>query len=98
MSKDLYQTESYMGTHCLNATSIPCSIPQIKDIIDTGIQEGLEKCPTFWDYNCELIVLWHAKQTADKKCITPCQTSEYRLVLNSVTDQFLLPLLALPLC
>ena len=90
MNKELYQLESYMGTHCLNASSVPCLIPQIKDIIDMGIQDSLKKCPTFWDYNCELIILWHAKQTAASKCIIPCMTSQYRLVhdksglLNSI--------------
>ena len=78
MDKEPYQLKSYMGTHCLNATSVPCSIPQIKNIIDTDVQENMKKCQTFWDYNCELIVLWHAKQTADSKCVTPCQTSQYR--------------------
>ena len=78
MSEEPYKLITYMGTHCLNATSVPCSIPQIKDITYSWVQDSLKKCPSFWDYNCELIVLWHAKQAAYSKCLRPCQTSQYR--------------------
>ena len=83
MSKEPYQLESYMGTHCLNATNVPCSIPQIKNVTVKGVQDSLQNCPTFWDYNCELIVLSHAMPMAGSKCMKPCQTSQYKLTLDN---------------
>ena len=79
MNVDAHHVKSFMGTHCLNATSTPCWIPQMKHVIDSGVQGSLTKCPTFWDYNCELIVLYHGIQMAESKCTMPCQTSRYRL-------------------
>ena len=83
MSKELYQLKSYMGTHCLNATNVPCSIPQIKNVTVKGVQDSLQNCPTFWDYNCELIVLCDAMSMAGSKCTKPCQQSQYRLSLDN---------------
>ena len=82
MDKELYQRSHYMGSYCLNATNTPCLVPQIKDILDANIQKDLKKCPTIWDYYCELIVLHQAGQMATSECIKPCHTSQYRLSLD----------------
>ena len=79
MSKKTNQIQSFMGTHCLNASSTPCWIPQAKHVIDSEVQDSLLMCPTFWDYNCELIVLYHGIQMAESKCAVPCRTTQYRL-------------------
>ena len=82
MDKELYQFRSVMGTHCLNATNIPCLVPQAKDIVNISVQRNLKMCPTVWDYYCELVILHHAGQMASTKCHKPCQTSKYRLTLD----------------
>ena len=82
MEKELYQHKSLLGDQCLNANNTPCWVPQIKDILDAEIQEKLKKCPTIWDYYCELNVLHHAIQISATECIKPCKTSQYKLSLD----------------
>ena len=83
MSNELYQQRSFIGSHCQNASNTPCWIPQTKNVIVKGVQDSLQKCPTFWDYNCELIVLCNAMSMAGSKCTKPCQQSQYRLSLDN---------------
>ena len=83
MSNELYQQRSFIGSHCQNASNTPCWIPQTKNVIVKGVQDSLQECPTFWDYNCELIVLSHAMPMAGSKCMKPCQTSQYKLTLDN---------------
>ena len=82
MDKDLYQQSHYMGSYCFNATNTPCWVPQIKDIVDASTQKSLKKCPTIWDYYCELIILHQAGEMAISECIKPCHTSQYKLSLD----------------
>lgn len=82
MEKDFYQLNHFMGSYCFNATNTPCWVPQIKDIVDANIQKNLKKCPTIWDYYCELIILHQAGQMATAECIKPCHSSQYRVTLD----------------
>ena len=82
MENDLYHQGSFMGNHCLHAANTPCWVPQIKDIINSSVQNNLKVCPSIRDYYCELVVLHHAAQMAASECNKPCQRSQYRLLLD----------------
>ena len=69
--------DSYYGTNCANATNIPCWIPQIKDHIVT--QDGLNKCRTIMDLNCELGILYSGLEERGRTCTKPCQSWKYKL-------------------
>ena len=65
--------------YCAQSKNVPCSVPQIKDIIESETSGGLEKCPTVWDYMCELQYLVYIYNFAPTMCPKPCQTWHYKL-------------------
>ena len=86
MSKatEIYMNKSalpreYGGTkHCARSQHVPCWIPQIKDVIEPNISSGLEKCPTIWDYKCELNFLMHIHNHGPTLCLKSCETWHYK--------------------
>ena len=83
---DLYMNNSSMGytykgttdNLCPRAENVPCQVPQIKNILDSKKSKFLKKCPTVWDYTCQLGVLQYAWQYAPAMCPRPCKTWHYK--------------------
>ena len=73
--------KSYSVTQCLNATNTPCSIPQMKDVIDIDVVKGLKACPTIGDFKCEKMVLAQALGMGYLKCTKPCQKWRYQMTV-----------------
>ena len=80
MDKDYYGLETYEFTNCVNASNVPCWVPQINDIINSNAQKWLETCSGVMDYNCENMVLWLGSQQAHSKCHKPCERMHYKLI------------------
>ena len=81
MDMDYHILKTYETSNCLNATNIPCWVPQMKDIVEYETQKNLETCITLMDYNCEKMVLWYSMiDTALNKCPRPCDRLHYKLI------------------
>ena len=85
MDMDYHILKTYEKTNCLNATNIPCWVPQMKDIVEYETQKNLEKCTTLMDYNCEKMVLYHSMiDIGLDKCPRPCDKLHYKLIKGEV--------------
>ena len=86
MDEDFHTRKSYQFTNCVNATNIPCSVPQIKDIVDPETQKHLDICASAMDYNCGKMILFHGLMDVggvgqtQVKCPKPCEKLHYKLV------------------
>ena len=85
MDMDHHILKTYETTNCLNATNIPCWVPQMKDIVEYETQKNLEKCISLMDYNCEKMVLWHSMIGIGlNKCPRPCDKLHYKPIKGEV--------------
>ena len=80
MDMDYYVLKTHQLTNCLNATNIPCWVPQMADIVEYETQNNLDKCSTLMDYNCEKQVLFHSMVEMGYKCPKPCEKLHYKLI------------------
>ena len=80
MEMDYHILKTYDGTNCVNATHIPCWVPQMKDIVEYETQINLDKCPTLMDYNCERRVLFQSMIETGYKCLKQCEKLHYKLI------------------
>ena len=80
MDKDFYGLKTQEFTNCVNASNIPCWVPQIKDIVNSNAQKRLEPCSSVMDYNCENMILWFGLQRTFPKCHKPCDRLHYKLI------------------
>ena len=78
MDYHIYRTNTY--SNCVNASAIPCWVPQMKDIVEYETQNNLDKCPTLMDYNCEKRVLFQSMIETGHKCHKPCEKLHYKLI------------------
>lgn len=78
MDYHIYRTNTY--SNCVNASAIPCWVPQMKDIVASEVQNNLDKCPTIMDYNCEKLVLWNSMIDVASMCPKPCKRLYYKLI------------------
>ena len=69
---------SATGHACAKAEYVPCWAPQIKNILDPEKSKLLKKCPTVWDYTCELGFLLFAWKYGPAMCPKPCKTWHYK--------------------
>ena len=83
---DLYMNKSSLGYHyngvagdvCAHAENVPCRVPQIKNILEPEKWKMLKKCPTVWDYACEMGWLIYAWKYGPSMCPKPCKTWRYK--------------------
>ena len=80
MDEDFHALKTYESSNCVNATNIPCWVPQMKDIVDPNTQKNLDSCSYIMDYNCEKMVLFHGLVQAPAKCPKPCEKVHYKLI------------------
>ena len=86
LDEDFHTRKSYQFTNCVNATNIPCSVPQIKDIVDPETQNHLDICTYIMDYNCGKMILFHGLMAVGGvgqtqiKCPKPCEKLHYKLI------------------
>ena len=73
-----YAYKGATGDGCTKAENVPCWVPQIKNILDTEKSMVLKKCPTVWDYTCQLGVLHYAWKYGPAMCPKPCTTWRYK--------------------
>ena len=78
MNKSALPREVHGTTYCAQSKHVPCWIPQIKDVIDPEISSDLEKCPTVWDYMCELKFLMFIYNYGPTMCRKSCKTWHYK--------------------
>ena len=68
--------------YCLKSGSTPCWVPQMKNIVDPEESKALQRCPTVWDYMCELKYLQYAWRRGPIVCPRPCKTWHYKVSDN----------------
>ena len=78
MNKSALPREISGTKYCAKSEHVPCWIPQIKDVIDRNVSSGLEKCPTVWDYMCELQFLMYIQQYSPTVCLKSCKSWHYK--------------------
>ena len=78
MNKSALPREIRGTKYCAQSEHVPCWIPQIKDVIDPDISSSLEKCPTVWDYVCELQFLLYIHNFGSTLCLKTCKTWHYK--------------------
>ena len=92
---DLYMNTSSLGygyvgangdQHCPKAQHVPCMVPQARDILNPEESILLKKCPTLWDYMCEMSVLMYAWKYGPSACAKPCKTWHYKSYDAGSTD------------
>ena len=66
--------------YCPLSQHVPCWVPQIKDVLDPAKSKQLTKCPTVWDYMCEMSFLMYAWKHGPSLCAKPCKTWIYRSI------------------
>ena len=74
------------GDACARAENVPCYLPQIKHLLDSEKSKLLEKCPTVWDYMCELGWLIYAWKYGPSMCPKPCKTWHYKSYDSGSTE------------
>ena len=78
MNKSALPREIGGTNYCVQSKHVPCWVPQIKDIVDPEKTKGLKRCPTVWDYMCEMQFLMHIFQFGPTMCPKPCKTWQYK--------------------
>lgn len=78
MNKSALPREAGGTSYCAQSNHVPCWVPQIKDIIDPEVSKSLKKCPTVWDYMCEMQFLMYIFNFGPTRCPKPCKTWHYK--------------------
>ena len=85
MNKSALPREVGGTKYCAQSEHVPCWIPQIKDVINTEIASDLEKCPTVWDYMCELKFIMYLYNYGPTMCLKSCKTWHYKFYKGGKT-------------